>query len=195
MYQGFKDLSKDGEGYIYFKGSHVEHFSYRPGEEAEEIEACAKLVGKCRKLEAWNFPVNVVTAGWCWSWFENWDSLTADEQRLYHLFFATHFGWSENKQGDLAFVIQDDWKSRACVIAVWSKETQQFTEQNAGYAPSQVSYHALDALGFETADMGQRENLGTVYATTAGVVGFIKRHQLGEVFFEALRNYLETRKK
>lgn len=193
MLHNIAELDKNGEGYVFWKGKHVEHYSYRHDEREEEKEACQKLAGKCRKLETWNFPVSVTTAGWCWSWFENWDSLSDDEQKLYHRFFAATLGWHEDKAGNLAFVAKDDFKNHSCKIAVWNKETRQFTEQTAVYAPNQVCWHAIENLGYKTADMAQQEKLGTVYATTAGIVGFIKRHQLDKDFFEALANYLDKR--
>jgi hypothetical protein len=57
---GIEHLTKDGQGYVYWKGKHVEHYSY--SDEEKEANAAHKLAERCRKLEAINFPVNGRTA-------------------------------------------------------------------------------------------------------------------------------------
>lgn len=53
-------LHKDWEGYVFWKGQHVEHFSFR--DSAEEFRAAQQLVERCEALENAGLPVNARTA-------------------------------------------------------------------------------------------------------------------------------------
>jgi hypothetical protein len=55
-FQGIEHLTQDTRGYVYWKGTSVEHFDFR--EQEPEAAAAHRLVEKCRKLEANGFPVN-----------------------------------------------------------------------------------------------------------------------------------------
>jgi hypothetical protein len=57
---GIEHLTKDGQGYVYWKGQHVEHYSFSDTD--REATAAHKLAEKCHKLEAIGFPVNGRTA-------------------------------------------------------------------------------------------------------------------------------------
>lgn len=67
MFHGIEELTKDGQGYIYWKGKHVEHYSFR-GEDAEarEAEAAHDLADRCRHLENIGVPVSMTAAVWNW---------------------------------------------------------------------------------------------------------------------------------
>lgn len=197
MLHEIQELTKNGQGYIYWKEIHVEHFSYPVSEMTEEAEASRKLAERCRQLENWKFPVNSQTVAWRWTWFAGWDSLSQTEQNLYHLFFEKGFCWHENSLGDMAFVINDEFENKTCEVAIWKKDKQEFETKTAQYRSTQVCWHALDELGFAVADMkqnGEGEKLGTVYASTSGVISFIKRHNLDEKFFSSFEKYLTKNK-
>lgn len=49
-------LSQDHEGYVYWKGKQVEHYSY--DDSVREAEAAVRLGERCRSLEEKGFPVN-----------------------------------------------------------------------------------------------------------------------------------------
>ena len=59
-FHGIQHLSRDHEGYVYWKGKHVEHYSYQNRE--EECAAAHRLAARCRMLESKGFPVNSRTA-------------------------------------------------------------------------------------------------------------------------------------
>lgn len=191
---GIDYLRKDGQGYIYWKDRFVEHLSYHGSQQAEEKADCERIAKRCRKLEAWKFPVNSLTVAWAWSWFQDWETLPAAERELYHHFFAQCTSWFENAQGDLAFVLSGDTQmTGTCVITTWKKEICSFSTEQFAVNLSHGSYHVLIDLNFKIADMNQGENSGTIYATTADIAGFIKRHRLDECFFVALENLLNKR--
>lgn len=53
-------LVKDSQGYVYWKGQHVEHYSFR--DKADELAAATQLAAHCQHLEDNGFPVNSRTA-------------------------------------------------------------------------------------------------------------------------------------
>lgn len=59
-FHGIQHLTRDHEGYIYWKGTHVEHYSYQNRD--DERAAAHRLAGQCRMLESKGFPVNARTA-------------------------------------------------------------------------------------------------------------------------------------
>lgn len=61
---GIKHLTKDHEGYIYWKGEHVEHYNFRDAD--EERREAIELADRCRHLERIGVSVNNITAIWHW---------------------------------------------------------------------------------------------------------------------------------
>jgi hypothetical protein len=53
---GIPYLTKDSQGFVYWKGEQVEHYSYQEG--SKESAAAGRLADRCRQLEAIDFPVN-----------------------------------------------------------------------------------------------------------------------------------------
>jgi hypothetical protein len=49
-FYGIENLTKDHRGYVYWKGIHVEHYSFQ--DPVREKEAAEELAAVCRKLEA-----------------------------------------------------------------------------------------------------------------------------------------------
>ena len=67
-------LTKDGEGYIYWKGLHVEHYSHDSVD--AELESARELIRRCEHLESLSVPVSCNTAIWRWGWYAD---LTPDQ--------------------------------------------------------------------------------------------------------------------
>lgn len=61
---GVEHLTRDHEGYVYWKGQHVEHYSF--DDAAAELAAAQELAARCRWLEARGIEVNVTSAVWQW---------------------------------------------------------------------------------------------------------------------------------
>lgn len=63
-FHGIEHLTNDHEGYVYWKGQHVEHYSFSDYEREEQ--AALELARRCRILEEEGQPVNSTTAIWKW---------------------------------------------------------------------------------------------------------------------------------
>jgi hypothetical protein len=65
--QGVEHLTRDHEGYIYWKGIQVEHFSFSgKGCQEREKAAAEELARRCRILESKGIPVSCAHAIWKW---------------------------------------------------------------------------------------------------------------------------------
>lgn len=57
-FRGIEHLTRDAQGYVYWKGICVEHYSYGPDRKDAELASATKLAEQCRKLEEKGIPVN-----------------------------------------------------------------------------------------------------------------------------------------
>jgi len=65
-FHGIEHLTRDHEGYVYWKGIHVEHYSYR--DKDKEKAAAMELAERCRHLES--IGVEVTTGNVIFRWEE-----------------------------------------------------------------------------------------------------------------------------
>lgn len=63
-FQGIEFLTQDLQGYIYWKGQLVEHYSF--DDRVEEKLAAEELARRCKLLEERSQPVNMTTAVYKW---------------------------------------------------------------------------------------------------------------------------------
>jgi hypothetical protein len=63
-YHGIEHMIQDHEGYVYWKGRQVEHYSFREYDKAEI--AAQELARRCRILESRGVEVNTTNAIWKW---------------------------------------------------------------------------------------------------------------------------------
>ena len=64
-FHGIENLTQDGQGFVNWKGRHVEHYSYHNKE--EERQAAEKLADDCKKVEAMGFTP---TASTLWAYWQ-----------------------------------------------------------------------------------------------------------------------------
>lgn len=57
-FRGIENLTRDHEGYVYWRGISVEHYSFSADDKDSEYAAAKQLVQRCLDLEAKNIPVN-----------------------------------------------------------------------------------------------------------------------------------------
>ncbi|AFZ27275.1 hypothetical protein Cylst_5241 [Cylindrospermum stagnale PCC 7417] len=69
-FHDIEGLTKDHHGYIYWKGDHVEHYSFRGDYEVEKA-AAQELAARCKHLEAIGVEPSVITAIWQWEEYQN----------------------------------------------------------------------------------------------------------------------------
>ena len=65
-FHGIENLTRDHEGYVYWKGQRVEHYSPSEAYSDKARTSAEELADRCRQLEAKGKPVNVTTAIWRW---------------------------------------------------------------------------------------------------------------------------------
>lgn len=76
---GVEHITKDVEGFIYYKGIHVEHFSHRDSE--QERKATLYLKKCCELLERNNIEVNSSSAVWAFDRYLL--TMSEDDQKEY----------------------------------------------------------------------------------------------------------------
>jgi len=65
---GVEHLTQDYEGFVYWKGEHVEHYSHS---DFDDMKRDAEELGRrCLHLEALGVEVDVATAVWTWDKYE-----------------------------------------------------------------------------------------------------------------------------
>ena len=63
-YHNIEHLTQDHEGFIYWKGEHVEHYSFQDYEKADE--EAHELSRRCKILESRGIKPTAITAIWKW---------------------------------------------------------------------------------------------------------------------------------
>lgn len=169
-------LTRDWDGYIYWKGQHVEHFSFSGDDRFEkEMAACLELKARCEHLESIGVRVACNTVIWRYSWFEG---ATADSPYLWWMKGRNVAGCYTDEQGRMAWLcdIADEPKeypfTHTATMAIWDgsklSHAEIVSDDLGGF------YHPLVAAGWNIAQMGQRDNLGCVYATREQVEAFLR---------------------
>ena len=64
MLHGCRHITYDGQGYIYWKNQHIEHFNQPTG--PEMAEQTIELDRRCKILETRKQPINTTTVVWQW---------------------------------------------------------------------------------------------------------------------------------
>lgn len=185
------NLTQDAEGYVYWKGRQVEHYSYRSGESGDnerERTAALELTRRCKHIETLGLNVTTSTAIWHWGWLagltpEKFQNLSFTAKWIF-----THGagGLYEDKSGRICWSIghkkvsddPGDWRS-VSTFAVFNHGRYEDlivipSDDIGGY------YHVMLALGWKDPDMGQDlyhpgAQCGCCYATTEQVIAWMKR--------------------
>ena len=63
-FMGLENFTQDLEGYVYYKGVHVEHYSFNDYDEA--LKALKKLEKRCLYLESKGIKPDSINAIWKW---------------------------------------------------------------------------------------------------------------------------------
>lgn len=175
MYHGINELSKDGQGYVYWKDAQVEHYSFAQDAEGRrrEAEAAATLAERCKHLENIGVPVSSNTAVWAWDWFATMPAHSPFKNLL-----ARCPSIMEKDDGTVMLVFARARKavvfdaSRCFVLAINDEDLRQDDLSGVGG----FSYHGLVAKGYKLLNAGQREHLGVVYANYENLVRKLIKH-------------------
>jgi len=166
-FHGQADLSCDHEGFVYWKGIQVEHFT-RPYDPAHTAY-CEELVGRCLHLQTICVPVNSGTTVWYWDWF---DGMTIHNpwKRL-----LSHCPAFYSRGDDEILVLTQNVVYR--VVKGVPERMERFLNRQESY-PDPYDYHALIAQGYGIVNAGQGKNLGTVYANMGGITRMLERYRV-----------------
>lgn len=70
-FHGIENLTIDHEGYVYWKGQHVEHYTLSWAFSDKAKQQAKELADRCLHLEKHNVPVSIRTAIWTWENYAN----------------------------------------------------------------------------------------------------------------------------
>ena len=179
-----------GEGYIYYKGQQVEHYSHRSEEEDRERRDLADLLARCVKAESLGLTINSGTVIWCWSWFAGMDNnhpYLPLMRTLPGLWVRPTEKHPHPSLPDGYYNIGDDGHEllieKGDTFWLWDgKELKSYHPPGPDVFGSY--YHNLVALGWHLANAGQNVQAGqvVVYATTEGLTAFFERMKLPHGF-------------
>lgn len=65
-FHGVEHLTIDHEGFVSWRGHHIEHFNFSYAYTDRAAKYCLELEQRCKKLEAEGKPVNTTTVVWQW---------------------------------------------------------------------------------------------------------------------------------
>lgn len=169
-------ITRDGEGYIYWKGTNVEHYSFNGDDRFEqEMAACLDLKARCEHLESIGVRVSCSSAIWKYSWF---DGATVDSPYLWWFKSPNTAGCYTDEQGRMAWICDfaDEPKeypfTHTATLAIWDGKRLSHAEIESDTLGG--FYHPLRAIGWNTAQMGQAEHNGCIYATREQVEAFLR---------------------
>src|SRR5262249_54524458 len=101
VFHGIEGLRKAGNGYVYWRGIRVDHYSF-PDDEAGERAAAQELAEQCRHLEALGVSVRRVGD---FSWFAGMTTVTPT---AYRTFVGGANNFLEHPDGSLAWQFVHD---------------------------------------------------------------------------------------
>jgi hypothetical protein len=193
VFHGIEALRKAGNGYVYWRGIRVDHYSYPDDETGQERERAAahELAEQCRHLEALGVSVRRVGD---FSWFAG---MTMATPAAYRTFVGGADNFLEHPDGSLAWQFVHDRRVKGAkedteieTVYVW-RNGALGRRSVTGYVYRAGIYHVMRADGWETADCGQgRTRSGGAMNTLWGVTweeihALLQRHGLTSEVLEA----------
>lgn len=168
MFHGIEELHKDCEGFVYWRGIQVEHYSYSHDKADQERVSAADLALRCRHIEALGLKVNGTKVVWCWSWFAE---LTPHEPFL--ALFDKLSGVYENDEGVLLFT-GPAAESLGAGAVQWNGSQKSLLKRTEPLDPlglqDEFGYHGMRKMGFDILKAGQEAHLGTCYCIGSDLI-------------------------
>jgi hypothetical protein len=168
MFHDIEHLHKDGQGFVYWKGSQVEHYSFNDIE--QERLAAHRLAAKCRHLEGLGLVPSSSTAAWYYSWFE-----PLNPHSCYLDLLAALPGLYQSKDGELVFVSR--WGTQAIH---WHSErgARRVDNIDTTFATGEYSFAGLERRGYRMLQAGQPEHCGPCYADGLALSDLLAKHKV-----------------
>ena len=186
---GVEHVTRDHQGYIYWKGSRIEHFTFSVMEEDQLKHTTQRLAERCRHIEALGLPV-------CGhSYFNDWlQEMPPDFPQAYKELL--HFTGTpyEHEDGRAIFPIQgrtrDGWPVKARFLEV---KDGAVTERSLPVRLGDVEYHALTGqYGCRLARCGQAEHNGPGAASLAQILDWLRRRGITQLIAQQLVEHLQA---
>lgn len=187
---GVEHVTRDHQGYIYWKGTRIEHFTFSVMDANQLRQTTQHLAEKCRHIEALGLPV-------CGrSYFNDWlQEMVLDFPRVYKELLHLTGTLYEHEDGRAIFLMQartgeDGWPVEARFLEVRSGF---ITERSLPVKFGDVEYHALTGeYGCRLARCGQAEHNGPGAASLAQVLDWLRRHGITQLIAQQLVEHLKA---
>ena len=186
---GVEHVTRDLQGYVYWKGNHIEHFTFSAMDAAHLKAITQRLGEKCRHIEALGLPV-------CGSTYLNsWlDEMPIDFSQVYKELLCLTGSLYENPDGRAIFPLngrtEDGWPVEARFLEV---KDGTITEHSLPLRIGDVPYHALTGpWGCRLAQCGQPEHIGPGAASLDQVMDWLRRHNITDQIAQQLVDRMKT---
>ena len=187
---GVEHVTRDHQGYVYWKGSRIEHFTFSVMTENQLRATTQRLAERCRHIEALGLPV-------CGrSYFNDWlQEMPLDFPQVYKELLHLTGTPYEHDDGRAIFPMQgltreDGWPVEARFLEV---KDGAITEQSLPVRLGDVEYHALTGQhGCRLARCGQAEHNGPGAASLDQVLDWLRRHGITQLIAQQLVEYLKA---
>ena len=187
---GVEHVTRDHQGYIYWKGSRIEHFTFSVMDADQLKQTTQRLAEKCRHIEALGLPV---CGG---SYFNDWlQEMPLDFTRVYKELLHLTGTLYEHEDGRAILLMQgrtgeDGWPIEARFLEV---NGGVITERSVPVKFGDVEYHALTGeYGCRLARCGQAEHNGPGAASLAQVLDWLRRHGITQLIAQQLVEHLKA---
>jgi hypothetical protein len=186
---GVEHVTRDHQGYVYWKGSRIEHFTFSVMEEDHLKKTTQRLAERCRHIEALGLPV--CGRSYLNDWLQEMPlDFPQDYKELLHLTGTPY----EHEDGRAIFPMrgrsQEGWPVEARFLEV---KDGAITEQSLPVRFGDVEYHALTGqYGCRLARCGQAEHNGPGAASLAQVLDWLRRHGITQVIAQQLVERLKA---
>lgn len=174
---GVEHVTRDLQGYVYWKGNRIEHFTYSAMDAAQLNAITRRLAEKCRHIEALGLPVCGST------YFNSWlDEMPVDFPDDYKQLLYLTGCLYEHPDGQAIFTLdgktEDGWPVEARFLEV---KDGIITEHSLPIKVGDVPYHVLTGVwGCRLAQCGQPEHTGAGAASLPQVMDWLRRHGITE---------------
>jgi hypothetical protein len=180
---GVEHVTRDLQGYVYWKGNRIEHFTYSAMDAAQLKAITQRLAEKCRHIEALGLPVCGST------YFNSWlDAMPVDFPDAYKQLLYLTGCLYEHPDGRAVFTLdgktEDGWPVEARFLEV---KDGIIMEHSLPIKLGDVSYHVLTGVwGCRLAQCGQPEHTGAGAASLPRVMDWLERHGITEQISQEL---------
>jgi len=170
---GVEHVTRDLQGYVYWKGNHIEHFTFSAMDAVRLKAITQHLAEKCQHIEALGLPVRGKT------YFNDWlAEMPTDFPGVYKQLLHLTGCLYEHADGRAIFNLEgrteDGWPVEARFLEV---KDGIITEQSVPLKIGDVPYHGITgAWGCRLAQCGQPEHTGPGAASLPQVMDWLKRH-------------------